>query len=197
MIDDDSISSMSPDSLLFGATCLRDEAAVDRALERGANVNGGTASEVSPVFAAIWSIRGASEGLRRIRRGQQLIGHKVPSSDQYWRRELESATRILRRLIDRGADVNVRSPHGNSALHLAATYDIDAECVRILIDAGADLNARNNAGQRPLDVAKRYDSRHTAYLLLCAGADTTGSLKAWIKKIESSSRDRSSIERTR
>ena len=47
--------------------------------------------------------------------------------------------------LDKGADVNAKSPNGWTPLHLAAIYG-DKEIVELLIAEGADVNAKDGIG---------------------------------------------------
>ncbi|KAH7354656.1 hypothetical protein BKA65DRAFT_226618 [Rhexocercosporidium sp. MPI-PUGE-AT-0058] len=57
-------------------------------------------------------------------------------------------------LIEKGCDVNMRTPYGDeyTPLHHAAGYG-NAETVMVLIAAGADIEARNFDNRRPLHMA--------------------------------------------
>lgn len=56
---------------------------------------------------------------------------------------------ILRFLLHNGADVNIRTNSGNTALHYASFMGYD-EIVRMLTHHGANVNASNAFGQTPL-----------------------------------------------
>ena len=55
----------------------------------------------------------------------------------------------LHALVSAGADLSVRDPKGDTALHLAA-YREDADATRTLLDHGAKPNLQNDAGATPL-----------------------------------------------
>src|SRR5512142_2111643 len=60
--------------------------------------------------------------------------------------------KIVRMLLDHGADPNVREANGFTPLHAAAQND-DIETIRMLLLGGADLTIKSANGQTALDVA--------------------------------------------
>lgn len=64
--------------------------------------------------------------------------------------------KLARRLIERGADVNARSPNGSTPLILAAREGREA-LVKALLEAGADRKAQNDWGDTALSMAMRYE----------------------------------------
>ena len=72
----------------------------------------------------------------------------------------------IRRLVDRGADVNRRDAAGNTPLQYAAMSP-DGEVVRYLIDHGATVMTANRLGATPL----HYASAPAARVLVERGAD--------------------------
>ena len=76
----------------------------------------------------------------------------------------------LRTLIEEGADVDVRSGDGSTAL-LWASYRDDLESADLLIHAGADVNLANDLGATPIWAASQNASADMADKLLAAGAN--------------------------
>ena len=77
----------------------------------------------------------------------------------------------VKRLVDEGADPNVRDPEGHTILMLIASSDaIPVDTVKSLIERGADLNAKDPAGRTALDFAKQRGSTAVVDLLAKAGA---------------------------
>lgn len=77
---------------------------------------------------------------------------------------------LLRALLAKDTDPNVRQGDGATALHWAAHWD-DVNAATLLVRAGADVNAINDNGVTPLALASTNGSAPMAALLLAAGAD--------------------------
>jgi ankyrin repeat protein len=65
---------------------------------------------------------------------------------------------------------DVRTQHGSTPLHLAATNP-DLSALKVLIAAGADVNARDSEGLTPLHMTAYTQNAKQAELLLQAGSD--------------------------
>jgi ankyrin repeat protein len=68
-------------------------------------------------------------------------------------------TKIARRLIEAGADVNVREGQGGFTPLHAAAQNGDAELVRLLLEHGADPDAASDDGRTPRDLASGTEAR--------------------------------------
>jgi len=61
-------------------------------------------------------------------------------------------TDILKLLIEKGAEMNVQTDCGKTALHFAVSNQF-TDCSRLLIDAGCDANFQDSDGNTPLHLA--------------------------------------------
>ena len=77
---------------------------------------------------------------------------------------------IAKLLIEKGANVNVRSPSGKTALWWAARYD-HLELAELLIEKGADVNPKNMFDKVDLIGAVQHGHLEMVKLLIKKGAD--------------------------
>ena len=61
-------------------------------------------------------------------------------------------TDILKLLIEKGADLNVQTNCGKTALHFSVSNQF-TDCSRLLIEAGCDANFQDSDGNTPLHLA--------------------------------------------
>lgn len=73
-------------------------------------------------------------------------------------------TKLVKLLLDLGADPNVREQGGFTPLHAAAQND-DANTIRILLLGGADLTLKSQDGKTALDIAMDAGHEKAAALL--------------------------------
>ncbi|XP_073411162.1 ankyrin repeat domain-containing protein 53 [Dendrobates tinctorius] len=73
----------------------------------------------------------------------------------------------LQYLLQRGADVNVRSHSGCTPLHRAASEGLQ-DCIVVLVDAGADVHAEDSEGNKPIDLCHLHCRRSSARYLRSA-----------------------------
>lgn len=88
-----------------------------------------------------------------------------------WPGYFPNGPRMVRMLIEAGADPNARDPGKGSEtpLHWAASSD-DVDVASTLIDGGADLETPDGSIGSPLDNAIGYGCWHVARLLVTRGA---------------------------
>jgi len=84
--------------------------------------------------------------------------------------------KMVRTLLDKGADPNAVDPTGRTALMYAAISDqLPAEQIKMLLDKGADVNAKSthsksaDTGRTPLDLAKLHGNTPVVDVLMKAG----------------------------
>lgn len=74
------------------------------------------------------------------------------------RRPIHGATisghyKIVKFYIDNGADVNIQTRYGDTALHFAIHHNRSV-ILKMLLEAGADPTIQNNVQKTPIDIAK-------------------------------------------
>jgi ankyrin repeat protein len=78
---------------------------------------------------------------------------------------------MVRKLLDRGVDVNHQDKDGDTAVHGAAFYD-NADILHILLTRGANPNVKNKLGGTALMWAASYGHDEIVRALLDKGADS-------------------------
>jgi len=106
-----------------------------------------------------------------------LLDHGVDvnyQDEQYGATALHTSSQggkedIVKILLKRGADVNLKSKEGNAPL-MAAAFNHHESVVKILLEAGAEVNAQNQADDTALSLAREERQEGIIQLLLQAGA---------------------------
>jgi ankyrin repeat protein len=107
--------------------------------------------------------RGGGVGCSRIEKtpDEQLV-------DIVWRSD---NPKKVEKLLQNGANVNVKDNYGNTPLYLASFYGYTAT-VKILLANGADMEAKDSQGRTALDWASYNGHTEIVTILLANGADT-------------------------
>lgn len=84
--------------------------------------------------------------------------------------DLYEDVKILKLLLENNADVNFKSYHGFTPLHLACN-DGHVEIIKILLDYNADVNYKNDSGHSPLYYAALGNSKDIIEMLISHGGD--------------------------
>jgi ankyrin repeat protein len=84
----------------------------------------------------------------------------------------QDAQTVFVKLLEAGANVNVKDDEGETPLHVAAESDsFNTAGLEILLKAGADVRAKKHNGDTALHLAAKCHKREFVELLLKAGAD--------------------------
>jgi hypothetical protein len=75
----------------------------------------------------------------------------------------------LLNLINKGADVNARTPDGTTPLHYGCSFG-QTRCVELLLDHSANINVQDDGGFTPLSLAACAGNVDIVELLLSRGA---------------------------
>lgn len=151
---------------LSEAARVRDEALLRLLIERGADVR---AAGVQPLAFAIYAqCENCADVLIERSDPRTLSIAALISAPPF------GDGRAVKRLVDRGADVNAKDPGGHSLLMLTASADtLPVETVKYLVERGADINVRGPEGRSAFDFAKLRGSTPVVDLLSKAGAKET------------------------
>jgi len=115
--------------------------------------------------------RGANVNYQSVVTGRNLV-HSVAARggpDDNNQTGIVSAE-IIRKLLKRGLQVDIRMKDGSTPLMKAAEEGMVGPPTEALLQAGADINARNNDGISVLGIAQKYGRREMAEFLKKLGA---------------------------
>ena len=76
----------------------------------------------------------------------------------------------VKRMVERGTDINTRDSYGRTALHIASAENHNID-MQILIELGADINAQDKQGRTPLMYAAADGKKNAVALLVSKTAD--------------------------
>jgi ankyrin repeat protein len=151
----------------FKAIEFDNSVAVQQLLQRGFDPNTPTADLQTPLILAIQ--KSATKVSQVLVNSPQLQVNRPNSNDEtpLMLAALQQQESLVKRLIQRGADVN---KPGWTPLHYAATKG-HAGIIRLLLEHHAYIDAESPNGTTPLMMAAYYGSPEATKLLLEEGAD--------------------------
>ena len=74
-------------------------------------------------------------------------------------------TKVVKFLLKIGADTNIKNNSGDTALHIAARYEMEY-IVMLLLHYNADADLRNNRNETAMDLTKNHSYPHVKDLLM-------------------------------
>lgn len=99
---------------------------------------------------------------------------QVPLINAVWRSDMFNTklNPVIKKLIEKGANVNAQGMGGNTVLHAAKLSSF--EIIEIILEAGAEPNIQNKKGQTPLHIlASSGEDEERLVLLIKHGADAS------------------------
>lgn len=141
-------------------------------IENGADVNAPDAEGMTALLVAVSAaneLQKQQEILRSSRIGQVSM---IPQEqlEKRFAHQMERAEKMLKMLLEYGADVNQETPFG-TPLMAAATNDWNISLMSILIAAGVKVNAQDINGQSALFYAHGHNAVEAEAFLIKNGAD--------------------------
>ena len=139
---------------IFLASASNDLSAMDLLMEHGANplitttVNDAVFEKQTKAHADDNQIYGNGTTL--------MVAAGLGRKNDFTEAEQTTALQAAKRLVELGADVNLATATGWTALHAAAFLGADS-VIRFLVEKGAVVNVRNGCGQTPLSLAQGSD----------------------------------------
>ena len=186
---------------------------IEIAIENGANVNAKDKDGVTALMRAardnfhpvvLHALLGAGADVdARDKDGKRAVDHAQENRrlrDVFSKMRLEVASgehgdllracysgtaEDVRAALEAGADVDIATSNGMTALMWAAYANPHPEVIRVLLEAGANVNARHNTGGTALMRAAYYNNNpEIINVLLDAGADPNVKNKDGIRAVD-------------
>ena len=129
-------------------------------------------SEIAPIHAA--AMTGDLEAITLVLSSNVDINHTDQKSAGYSAltyATIQNRVHIVKLLIENGANVNLKSFEGSTALHAAAMTGGNKHLISLLLDAQADVNAHDVDGITALNLAATKGFHDAASLLIDYGAN--------------------------
>lgn len=145
---------------------LRQDATKLRALlDAGADPDGSAAAEHTPLMLATSYVRAHDVVALLLDRGASIEVRDAYGAPALHWAAMYGDERMLRLVINAGADVDAQTPEGVTALMHAAIRPGGEVLVQMLLDAGADPGLQTMDGETALSVATDAGNGETAQLL--------------------------------
>ena len=144
-------------------------------IDRGANVSAVNKKGQTPLLVSLKANHGNASEILLQHRSNVQVADKDGNTALHLAVSVFDAPRILKQIIDNGADVNAVNACGCTPLHetAAACYyqDFDANVALFLLEAGANVDCKDEKGNTPLLIAMAKGHEKMACLLIRHGSD--------------------------
>lgn len=156
------LSQKEKDQALYAALDDFSPDQLQRAIDKGANLEGRAGQYATALFKAVASyerstVKDASEILLKAGANPNALNEAGQPVMQAALTGYRGDAALARILVAAGADVHARDPQGNTALHVALQRKL-WDVAGFLIDAGGHKNHTNDAGQSVLSRAIENDA---------------------------------------
>lgn len=164
-------------SPLYLAAQRGDHCLVTMLLNHGANVNGyDHFKQAPPLWAAVESdnvdmVQTLLDQGADPNAVSEIGTDVVPIFLSLCSRKESQTEAIMLSFLEKGANVNIRGPSGDTPLHFACSLGFHEELVNLLIAYGAEVNAVNKSGLTPLHLSCRKTDSAVVKILVENGAD--------------------------
>jgi uncharacterized protein len=136
-------------------------------VEYGADPNGAYGTGVSPLMQAAWYCDNETLNLLLEHKANPNLGDRDKVTALMNASAQCTDGKIVQKLLDSGAAVNVRSTSGETPLTVAAFYG-NLKAVTLLLRSGADVTAKNNGAEDAKSIARgREVGRVKAHDQIC------------------------------
>ena len=109
--------------------------------------------------------------------GPGCVWHSGVPADALWSATQGGNLEVVCRLLDAGVDLNARTPAGETALHIAAFWNVVPVVKRLLAHPNVNVNVMASKGATPLHVACHRG--HSAVIILLLRHPSTAVNVGW------------------
>ena len=158
---------MAPDAELMEGMTKGNVAEITDAVRRGANVNPTDLSQGTPLLWAV--VSGEYSLMEQVLQRGANVNTTIGAGETALMAAPSQKTIFVRRLLEAGADANIRTHDDDTAL-IAACRAANAEAATMLLQAGADPRVKNKRGDTALGLATAGNLTNLVMQLNQAGA---------------------------
>lgn len=127
---------------------------VEMLLEHGAEVNARDRHQRTALHVACMRESGACAVARQLlRAGVEIDALCSEHQTALWVAAFSRNVKLVKLLVDNGANPSIKNNLGSSLLHMAVYYTWEG-ITKVLLEAGADITAKNRNGLNSVEIAR-------------------------------------------